>query len=137
MTMNELVARAHAEALDGVHCETAYLDACDVIEERYGKTVGSFIHQPCTIIAKHKADSLYPVVSAASIVAKVTRDRAIEELSSEWGEIGSGYPADPITIVFLKEYIRKHQAPPLIARSSWATVKNIISDLNQKNLFDF
>ena len=72
-------------------------------------------------MSKHKADDLYAVVSAASIVAKVTRDRMIEDLKSQWGNIGSGYPSDPDTIAFLKRYIKERGEPPSIARMSWKT----------------
>lgn len=49
-----------------------------------------------------KADSTYPITSAASICAKVTRDHMIRDFSipgivdidRNWG---SGYPADPVT----------------------------------------
>ncbi|KAE9589452.1 putative ribonuclease H [Lupinus albus] len=50
-------------------------------------------------VIAEKADSLYPVVSGASIVAKVTRDRAVREwVFDETAEnilrnFGSGYPA--------------------------------------------
>lgn len=49
-------------------------------------------------VVSKKADSLFPIVSGASIVAKVTRDRALKEwLVEETGEdinrnFGSGYP---------------------------------------------
>lgn len=137
MTMNEIVARSHAEALTSLNCTCAYVDACDVSEERYGETVSSFSPPDCTIVARHKADSLFPPVSAASIIAKVERDRIIEELSLEYGEIGSGYPSDPVTITYLTEYIRQHNHPPDIARSSWETVKNLLHQKNQSSLLDF
>ena len=47
-------------------------------------------------VAEHKADENHPEVSAASIIAKVTRDRAVEQLSKDIGiDLGSGYPSDP------------------------------------------
>ena len=52
------------------------------------------------------------MVSAASIVAKVTRDRAIAVLAKKYGEIGSGYPSDPVTIRFLTAWIEEHTPPP-------------------------
>jgi len=137
MTMNEIVARSHAEALTPLQCTCAYVDACDVSEERYGETVSSFSPPDCTIVARHKADSLFPPVSAASIIAKVERDRIIEELSLEYGDIGSGYPSDPVTITYLTKYIRHHNQPPVIARSSWETVKNLLHQKNQSSLLDF
>lgn len=137
MTMNEIVARAHAEALDALSCTTAYLDACDVNEKRYEETVLSFSISGCTIIARHKADALYPPVSAASIVAKVERDHLVTELAEVYGNIGSGYPSDPVTIAFLQDYIRTQNRPPPIARSSWETVKQIIYRKNQRSLLDF
>lgn len=137
MTMNEIVARSHAEALTPMQCTCAYVDACDVNEKRYGETVSSFSPPECTIVARHKADSLFPPVSAASIIAKVERDRIIEELSLEYGDIGSGYPSDLVTITYLTDYIRQHNHPPDIARSSWETVKNLLHQKNQSSLSDF
>ena len=46
------------------------------------------------------------VVSAASIVAKVVRDREITKLAKKYGEIGSGYPSDPVTIRWLYRLYR-------------------------------
>ena len=132
--MNEITARAHAEVVRALGCTEAYLDACDVNEERYARTVGGYIGQPCKITARHKADKTYPPVSAASIVAKVIRDGLVKELESEYGQIGSGYPADPVTIRFLKEYIRTNGRPPAIARTSWATVKNLMKLESQQRL---
>lgn len=43
--------------------------------------------------------------------------------------IGSGYPSDPTTLNFLKEYYNKHKKMPVIARKSWDTVKTIINKL--------
>ncbi len=135
MTMNEITARAHAEVAANLQCKVVYLDACDVNEERYGQTVGGFIGKPCQIISKHKADRMFPVVSAASIVAKVIRDGLIKDLEKEFGMIGSGYPSDPVTVTFLKGYIQDHGYPPSCARTSWATVKNLMQHGGQKTLF--
>ena len=53
----------------------------------------------------NRADERIPVVAAASIVAKVVRDRSIEYLRAAYGEFGSGYPSDPVTRAWLKENI--------------------------------
>ncbi|KUK60999.1 MAG: Ribonuclease HII [Methanoculleus marisnigri] len=125
MTMNTCVAELHAEALTGLRPESAYVDACDVNAERYGRTVAAYLDFPCEIVAEHRADARHKIVGAASVVAKVTRDRAIQELSEQYGKIGSGYPSDPTTIEFLRGYIREYGDPPPCARRSWKTVTNL------------
>lgn len=93
-----------------------------------------------------KADSIFKVVSAASIAAKVTRDAWIENWIFEevpqqppaadgdlavpeapaWAtaERGSGYPSDPKTKAWLASSIEKTFGFPAIVRFSWATAKN-------------
>ncbi|WP_457753524.1 ribonuclease HII, partial [Thermococcus sp.] len=96
------------------------------------------------IIAEHKADAKYLPVSAASILAKVTRDKAIEKLKKQYGEIGSGYPSDPRTRKFLEEYYKEHGEFPPIVRKSWKTLRKIEEKLkaqtrkgSQLDLLDF
>ena len=133
MSMNECVAELHAEALMGLRPESAYVDACDVNAERYGRAVAARLDYPCEIIAEPRADARYKIVGAASIVAKVTRDRAIGELAKQYGKIGSGYPSDPTTIEFLRNYIKEYGNPPPCARRSWKTV----AILSQRTLLDY
>ena len=137
MSMNDIVARAHADVIRKLPCQTAYVDACDVNAERYGKTVSGYLGGVCEIVSGHKADDWFPVVSAASIVAKVTRDRCIEGLHTEFGNFGSGYPSDPYTIRFLETYIQEYSRPPSCARFSWETTRRIRDRLSQPSLFDF
>ena len=133
MSMNECVAELHAEALTGLRPEYAYVDACDVNAERYGRTVAAHLDFPCVIVAEHRADARHKIVGAASVIAKVTRDRAIREIGEQYGKVGSGYPSDPVTIEFLRGYIREYGSPPPCARRSWKTVTN----LYQKTMQDF
>jgi len=137
MTLNAAVARAHAQVITKLSPACAYVDACDVNSFRYAEMVKNHLEQPCEIVSEHHADEKFPVVSAASIVAKVTRDRAIATLSKKYGDIGSGYPSDPVTIRFLNSYINEHRIPPLIARKSWKTVSAILAKKNQSSLLDF
>lgn len=137
MTMNECVAKAHAEVIRKLEPEVAYVDACDVNADRYGEMVRQQLPFVCRIISEHRADSTYEIVSAASIVAKVVRDRAITNLKAEYGEIGSGYPSDQVTIAFLAGYIREHGEPPVIARRSWKTVKAMMGEDGQTTLLRF
>lgn len=119
------------------------LDAADVNEERFGDEVIEEAHRIEDVggigfLSKHKADRDYPVVGAASILAKVTRDRRIMEISESIGEnIGSGYPSDPKTISFLKGYIEKNDGLPSFARRSWETCIRLLSKKGQRTLMDF
>ncbi|MFA5331417.1 MAG: ribonuclease HII [Methanoregula sp.] len=137
MTMNTCVARAHAEVIRKIAPDTAYVDACDVNEFRYAETVRSFLDPVCEIVSEHHADSTYPIVSAASIIAKVTRDRELVKLAKKYGDIGSGYPSDPITIAYLSSYIDTYHAPPPIARKSWKTVSTMLAKKSQRSLSAF
>ena len=139
-TMNAIVAGAHAESLrrlseSGHRVTVAYLDACDVREGRYAATVGGQLGFPCTVVANHHADGLLAVVAAASIVAKVHRDRAIRLLEDEHGPLGSGYPSDPATCRFLDDCLDAGGSLPPFVRGSWRTVTDRQRARGQTTLF--
>jgi ribonuclease HII len=128
--------------LEQLKPDLVYADAADVIAERfaenlrrqYAKTSPAHAKE-IEIIAMHKADAVYPVVSAASIIAKVRRDELIECLKKEWGmDFGSGYPSDPKTKEFLLKWGQTHNGEfPGIVRQSWKTVENIREELRKMN----
>jgi ribonuclease HII len=86
------------------------------------------------IISEHHADQKYPVVSAASIIAKVTRDQRIAEIENQYGYFGSGYPSDERTIRFLEDWVRKHGSFPGFVRKSWKTISRIEQEIRQTKL---
>ena len=96
-----------------------------------------------TVHSKHGGDAIFPVVSAASIVAKVTRDGEMERIRDELGrsveEIGSGYPSDRRTARFLETWIRENGVAPPHARRSWKTVRRLEQRYadSQRRLTDF
>ena len=139
MTLNEIEVNVFAEVLGGLctdGCEI-YLDAADVDEERFGEEIGKLLGMDVRITAKHGGDDIYPVVSAASIIAKVRRDAEIEEIKKELGEIGSGYPSDPITQEFLRKWVKDHGDLPPHTRRSWKTAKKALERAKIKKLDDF
>ncbi|MFH1823490.1 MAG: ribonuclease HII [archaeon] len=86
---------------------------------------------------EHKADLNHPVVSAASILAKITRDAKIEEIKKEIGiDFGSGYPSDPLTVEFLKEHALEFKDKGIF-RKTWSTWKNQMKEKQQKKLGEF
>lgn len=137
MTMNSCVARAHADAINKLSPTTAYVDACDVNPFRYAEMVRSHLTLDCEIVSEHQADSSFRIVSAASIIAKVARDKEIAKLAKKYGEIGSGYPSDPTTIAYLSRYIDEYREAPFIARKSWKTVSALIGKKEQSSLLAF
>ena len=79
-----------------------------------------------------KADATYECVSAASIVAKVTRDQIIDNLEIEDKDCGSGYPSDPYTQAWLKKNYDNIFGFGREVRFSWKTVANLFKDNNNK-----
>ncbi len=136
MSLNDVELLMFAEAVGHRACDEAYADCPDVDEERFASRLGTLAKGPA-IIAKHKADDMYPVVSAASIVAKVTRDRMIEELHRELGDFGSGYPSDHYTMDFIAGWMEANGSPPPHARRSWEPVRQMISAKAIRRLDDW
>jgi ribonuclease HII len=137
LSLNTCIARLHAEVVAELAPDLAILDACDVDAGRYRRTVAGFLPNRCRLVSEHEADRTHPVVGAASIVAKVLRDRAIAGLARKHGEIGSGYPSDPVTVAYLRDYLKRRKAPPPFARASWATVRDLVNELEQTRILDF
>lgn len=135
--MNELMAKSHAGVIRALVPAVAYVDACDVNAARHGRSVAAYLDHTCKVFSSHRAEDRYPLVAAASIIAKVTRDREIGSMRDRWGEIGSGYPSDPVTISFLMDYIESTGEPPACARWSWKTVTALIGRREQRSLSDF
>jgi ribonuclease HII len=123
--LNHLEARTMAEVVAMLKPDIAYVDASDVLEERYGQHIRENVPFEVQIVSEHKADAKYPVVSAASIIAKVERDKAIQELQEKFGELGSGYMSDRKTVVFLEQWIRQFGTYPEFVRKSWKPAKRI------------
>jgi len=134
-SMNEITVDLFARIIELLHPDRVYVDAADVNPERFAYNLRkkcSIRERDIEIISEFKADVNYPVVSAASIVAKVHRDRSIRELATEIGtEIGSGYPADPRTIQFLKRLLddrKDKNSIPAYVRQSWKTFERLCSN---------
>jgi len=102
-SLNELELDHFAALIERMRPSSVYADACDPSEESFAIKLSSRLRYEPELVCRHKADDLFPVVSAASIIAKVMRDRLVEEIGRELGEdVGSGYPADPVTRALLK-----------------------------------
>ncbi len=132
--LNLLEAKGMAQVIEKLKPELAYVDSSDTRTERFKNNILDCLSFTPRIVSEHKADVNYPVVSAASIMAKVHRDTRIEEIKKEYGEIGSGYAHDALTVKFLRDYYSDHGDFPPIVRRSWKTLGNIVRDLTQSTL---
>jgi ribonuclease HII len=118
---------------------TAIVDCPSVNIESWSNDVQKLLKKPENIIlqCEHKADRDYPIVGAASILAKEKRGEEIKKLKATFQiEFGSGYPADPRTKKFIQENFDNEKYAPII-RFSWNTVKKLFKAKNsgQKKLF--
>lgn len=113
------------------------------VREVYIDTVGSpasyqkkleMVFPSLKITVAKKADSLYPCVSAASVVAKLTRDMALEvcyeAIQENGGEMGdgwgSGYPSDPKCVGWLRNNMNAVFGWGNECRFSWGTAKEML-----------
>ncbi|ORZ33925.1 ribonuclease H-like domain-containing protein [Catenaria anguillulae PL171] len=141
-TKYNLNAIAHDTTMDliqrviraGVRLSHVYVDTVGQCESYQRKLEQRFPGVGFTVAKK--ADSLYPTVSAASIVAKVVRDHVLsnwqfsetavaEHLDTDWG---SGYPSDPNTVAWLKRSLDPVFGFPGIIRFSWSTAENLLKE---------
>jgi len=127
MTMNELEAKVFAAIIEKLSPEEAYVDAADVNELEFERMIRSGLRCRPRIVSEHRADDTYPVVMAASIVAKVVRDQRVREIEQEIGTpIGSGYQTDEVTMSFLNDFVKRNGRCPPHTRRSWEPAKNIM-----------
>lgn len=122
--LNGLEAKYMAKVVSKLNADTSYVDSCDVNPVRFGKEI-SHLSNNHKIKSYHHADSRFVVVSAASILAKVSRDKAISKLRKSH-DLGSGYPSDSVTVKFVKKYYQINKVMPNFVRKSWKPVQKIV-----------
>ena len=124
--LNRLEAKYMAKVVSKLNPDTSYVDSCDVNPSRFGKEI-SLLSNNNKIKSYHHADSRFVIVSAASILAKVTRDKAIAKLRKNHN-LGSGYPSDSVTVKFVTKYYKTNHVMPSFVRKSWKPVQKIVED---------
>ncbi|MHA1819082.1 MAG: ribonuclease HII [Promethearchaeota archaeon] len=139
-SLNELEIEKMISIIVKTRPDVVYIDAIGSKPDKFKRTLikrlkGENIENIPKIIAENRADSKFKIVGAASILAKVERDEALNrtrEKYSLYGEIGSGYTSDWKTQNFLKKFYEKNREFPEIARKSWKTCANLIKEYNLK-----
>jgi len=137
MNLNKLEAQKMAEAINSLKPDKSIIDCPS-------NNIPQFVTYLMThlkdkdldkIVAEHKADVKYLIVAAASILAKVTRDREIEKIKEKIGiNFGSGYTSDKRTVEFLKKYWDKY---PSIFRKEWISYKKVVKAKGQRELVEY
>ncbi len=139
VNLNKLEAMKMADILDCLDPSEVFIDSPESNAGKFRETMLKMIKGKPEMVVEHKADVKYPVVSAASIIAKVERDAEIEKLKKEYGLKGSGYPSDERTIEWMKSYLREHGKFPEkgLVRFSWDTTKRMLGEKKQKGIGGF
>jgi ribonuclease HII len=129
--LNRLEAEAFGRLIRLADPEETFVDACDPNADRFGTLVRGLSGREAIVRASHRADLHLPVVGAASIIAKVRRDRAIGKLARDLGpELGSGYPSDRRTVEFVRAALLGGGPTPSWLRASWATTGRLKREIS-------
>lgn len=132
--LNRLEARAMAHVISRIKVDEVYVDCCDTNPERYREHIACHLEKSPKIHSLHHADRINVVVSAASILAKVERDFEIQKLRKKHRNIGSGYPSDEKTMLFIRNWVARKKNAPVFARKSWKPMRLMLEELEQRTL---
>lgn len=135
--LNWLEARKMAEIIDELKPDLAYVDAPSVNARGYLRLLRRFLATDARIVAENYADERYPIVGAASILAKTRRDEVVQGYNEAYGDLGSGYPSDEVTVSFLENYYRAHRFFPEFVRLEWETRRDVLDRVMQRKLNQF
>lgn len=135
LNLNWLEAIKFAQIINYLNPDKAVVDCPSPNIKAYTEYLMVLIKDKNTnLICEHKADINHPEVSAASILAKVTRDLEIEKIKKQYGDFGSGYLSDERTKKFFEKNWEKH---PEIFRKTWTPYKNNVNGKKQRKLNEF
>lgn len=124
--LTDLEITKMADIIRHISADAYYVDSCYSDAAQFGKRLRDLTRN--THIHSHiDADSKFVVVAAASIIAKVLRDRAIQKIQKKH-PVGSGYPADSETIRYVREAYLATGRMPLFVRKSWSTMRRVHGD---------
>lgn len=137
INLNRIEAMKFADIVNLLNPGKAYIDSPDVNPGRLKLVLEKMLTNQNSLVVEHKADSRYPIVSAASIIAKVERDKEIKSLHKEFGDFGPGYSSNEKTIAWLKTWMEKNKEWPDIVRKTWITAKVIKNEKHQKGIAGF
>ena len=134
LNLNWLEAHKTAEIINKLKPGKVTVDSPSNNCSAYASYLKKLLKHKTELECINKADLLHVYVGAASILAKVTRDREMDNIQKKYGNCGPGYMSNETTQKFLAENWEKH---PEIFRHSWTSYKNHQNMKHQKKLEDF
>ncbi|MBN2330900.1 MAG: ribonuclease HII [Candidatus Aenigmarchaeota archaeon] len=135
VSMNRIEAMKFSDIIRMLNPHMAYIDCPDTNINKFHLFMNKLVGGGPELIVKHKADRDYPVVSAASIIAKVERELEISKLKEEYGDFGTGYTSDERTIEWLRGWLKENKEfPEHLVRRSWITSSVLKGEQEQTNL---
>ncbi|MCS7094069.1 MAG: ribonuclease HII [Candidatus Aenigmarchaeota archaeon] len=135
INLDRIEAMKMADIIKMLDAEKIYVDSIEQNSEKFEKMIKEHLgEKKCELVVKNYMDESVPVVSAASIVAKVERDREIEEIKKQVKyDFGVGYSHDERTIKFIEKILQTEEEPPRYLRLRWETVKEVAKRLMEEN----
>lgn len=141
MNLNEIEVKAFADVISRSDAEKVIVDLPEPDGDRFIAKLKSELpprFEDVEFVAEHGADDRFPVVSAASIVAKSAREEHVEELKQKYGfDFKSGYAHDEEVTEFLEQHLDEFGELPEEARESWETCQRILREKEQSSMDDF
>ena len=132
--LNKLEISRMQHIINLLEPDKVIIDAIESNTKKFYEKIICKIDKKIKLVTENFADKRYLEVGAASIIAKVHRDDEIRKLHKKHGNFGTGYPSDPRTIKFLKDWIKKNKEFPSFVRKSWATAQCIKTEKEQVSL---
>lgn len=141
MSLNVIELNAFADVINQCFPDKAFIDLPEPDGDTFTLKLKAKLDDSLddlAVTAEHGADDTYPIVSAASIIAKSQREKHVHGLYEKYGEdFGTGYPHDTDTITFLEEYLGEHGELPAETRLSWSTAQRLQDETSQHTLSQF
>jgi len=139
ISLDKIEAMKMAQIIEMLNADEMYVDSLTSKPKKFEKLIKSFLKEKVKkIFVRNHLDETKAVVSAASIIAKVERDKEIEKIKKRVGfDFGVGYSHDKNTIKFLKMILKKNKELPPYVRRSWITVETLMNSKKQKKIGEF
>ncbi|MEM5869849.1 MAG: ribonuclease HII [Candidatus Aenigmatarchaeota archaeon] len=140
INLDKIEAMKMAEIIDICGARKVFVDSLEQNAEKFKELILSFLkNKKVDLVVENYLDESIPVVSAASIIAKVNRDEVIEEIKKKEGfDFGVGYSHDVRTIEFIKKLMKEREGQlPSYVRQSWSTIHELKNRSIQQKIKDF